>query len=242
MLPMFTRHACMHAYVNRFNKYSSWSRGIITCAHDDWGAADRADYEIKDCVEPPSGSWAHIMSVWCDSENGKKNAQTKCSVFNSCWLWINSRFSSFSFFLFHLWLEDNFQSVFFLLWQTSLVCLSFISLMERRKCINIYNTLLWGAHIYISCASLWGELDLSLMWNKTTFFSSFPILPYVNELNNQKKNPNRRKKDSSLSAALESNEMLFHVCKCLPGRGSHLTLLLLLNRINNGERTEWIAK
>lgn len=23
--------ACMHAYVNRFNKYSSWSRGIITC-------------------------------------------------------------------------------------------------------------------------------------------------------------------------------------------------------------------
>lgn len=41
---------------------------------------------------------------------------------------------------------------------------------------------------------------------------------------------------------LESNEMLFHVCKCLPGRGSHLTLLLLLNRINNGERAEWIAK
>lgn len=86
------------------------------------------------------------------------------------------------------------------------------------------------------------RLDLSLMWNKTTFFSSFPILPYVNELNNQKKPQPKNERLVSQCCALESNEMLFHVCKCLPGRGSHLTLLLLLNRINNGERAEWIAK
>lgn len=159
MFTMFTRHACMHAYVNRFNKYPSWSRGIITCVRRMIGElimrlkivlSRRVAVELTSCVCDVTAKIGKVH---------KQNALCLTHVDSG-----STRDFLLSPFLFHLWLEDNFQSV-FRLWQTSLVCLSFISLMERRKkCINIYNTLLWDAHIYISCASLWGELGSTCRW------------------------------------------------------------------------------
>lgn len=112
---------------------------------------------------------------------------------------------------------------------------------KEEKCINIYSALLWDGYIYISCASLWGELDLSLMWKEKCvikqFFSLLFQFFHMSTSWTTKKKKTKKERKTRLSVlCFESNEMLFHVCKCLPGRGSHLTLLLLLNRINNGER------